>query len=162
MAKAELLIKVNGRRGFGIRLKIEPMRAHATSFLDAEQEKRAADAGAAGRFSDGHLGELEFAGSNGNERAAADGLSIAFGNGDLTAGIEDVPLRVADDGQVGGLHREVFADPGLVKVQKGGFVAGAKRAADDGVRVRLGHGQKISNAGRAPRAELQRAVTRRR
>lgn len=131
MAKAELLVEMNGGRGFGVGLEIEAAGAHTARFGKGELEEAAADAAAADRFRDGHFGELEFAGRDGDESAAADGHAGRFGDADLAAGSEDVRLRITEHLMVMRLEDEVFADPVFVEAEEGGFVAGAEGAEDD-------------------------------
>src|ERR1700691_1454960 len=138
MAKADLLVEVNGGLGFGVRFQIETMRPHEACHVDSELQQFAAGATAASGFRNGHLGKLEFAGRNHKERTAADRLAVRLRDTNLTAAIEDVGLRIADQLAIGRLEFKEFADPFFVQAEEGGFVAGAESAADNAVRTRLG------------------------
>jgi hypothetical protein len=149
VAKAELLVEVDGGCGFGVRFKIEATRPHDAGHADGEVEQFAADAGVAGGFRNGHLGELEFSRRYRDERTAADGLTTKFGDTNLTAGTEDVRPGVVEQHTIRGLnHIEIFADPVFIEAKEGGFVARAKGAERDAVRVRLRHRLRLARGGR--------------
>ncbi len=148
VAKAKLLVEMDGGGGFGIRFKIEATRAHDAGHVDGELEQLAADAASAGGFGNGHLGELEFSWRDGDKGTAADSLTAEFGDADLTAGIEDVRPGIVEEHTIRGLnHIKIFADPVFIEAKEGGFVARAKGAVRDAVRVRLRHRQRLTRSG---------------
>ncbi len=114
-----------------IGLQIEARCTDALTERDSCSHQTAADAVAALRRSDGHLGEFVFAGTHSNEGAAADADAIAHGHEDAATVIEDRGLRMPQHFQVRGLEPEVALDPLAIQFEEGVCIGWLKFSDDD-------------------------------
>lgn len=142
VAEAQLLVEMDCGSGSLVRLETEPAGAHALGYRDGELQQTAADTAAAGRFGDRHFGEFQFAGRRENQSAAANYGTVEFRNANLTARIENVGARIAENHAVRGLNREVLADPVLVQALEGWLIAGA-----EGAEQEIVHGHSMAHPG---------------